>query len=139
MFRIIEKLERLENKDLILPELVKIGGLGKVYNIKQRKNIQGVKYNKYMMFSASNILVLVYKNKEGQMFFEISPLYPWFYKKPKKQREFVSFLQFIENYKPYVSFCIDENIAQEWKKDAQRMYTKINVEFKKLWDGSRKA
>lgn len=55
-------------------------------------------------------------NKNGDIYLEITPAYPWHFGDPKKNEKFVPYEEFIKNYKPLVILKIDKERAEEWLK-----------------------
>lgn len=80
-------------------------------------NSDGVKYwiglNHLLWSSLRNLTTWLY-NSQNKIFIEITPVYQWHFNNPKKDHIFVTYDEFMKNYRPCVIREISKEIAQEW-------------------------
>lgn len=60
-------------------------------------------------------------NKNGAIFFEITPLYKWHHSEPKKNEKYISYDEFIKNYKPLVIIKLENKVAKSWLRTVSRL------------------
>ena len=132
-------LKKTINNERIIPNSIEIGEMGKIYNIETKKKNWAIDcgYN-YGIFCGKNNTTFIYNNKAGEIFLEISPLYPWAYLKPKYRNQFISFVRFMKRYKTYALIQINKEIAKQWLEEVEGLYKKLNDEFNEFWYASRK-
>ena len=71
---------------------------------------------RYLVWSTSckyNISTWLYIKNE-KIILEITPDYPWTFVDPKSGENYITYDEFIKNYKPYVIREISREIAQQW-------------------------
>lgn len=111
----------LKNK-LNLPKNIKKGDFGKIFNndtytedddteTREREDI----FSKYWLFSRHKIQTWIYSYKD-EVYIEISPSYEWLFTEPPKDKNYISFDEFMISYKPHVLFYIDKKTILEWKE-----------------------
>ena len=71
----------------------------------------------------------LYNDKQGNIIFEITPFYPWFYKTKKTNPDKISYKQWIKDYKPVVKTIIPKENLKQWIKQADEFGKKYKVKF----------
>ncbi len=84
---------------------------------------------KYRVYSPSLIEdpnTWLYNDKQGNIWMELSPQYPWFYQDPDPQEGevFITYRDWMKTYQPYVIRTIPKESAKEWIKQIDDL-TKI--------------
>lgn len=71
---------------------------------------------KYLLWSSKKGLSTTWLyNKNGKIYLEISPTYKWHSLKPKKNdKDYITYKEFIKNYKPIAIIEIDKEVAKKW-------------------------
>lgn len=94
----------------------------------------------YLIGGTLDVDVWIYE-KEGKIFFEITPIYKWHYRDPEPEAEgYITFGEFIKNYKPYVIAELSIETVREWLRQVEYLQAlvKINYErYKNLSDEDR--
>jgi hypothetical protein len=84
----------------------------------------------------------LYSDHEGNIIFEITPSYPWFYydadEHPEKQPNYVPYEEWIKNYKPLVIKKIPRDVAEKWIEQADYIVKKIDENMAREREGSVK-
>ena len=65
----------------------------------------------------------LYNDDEGNIIFEIAPIYPWFSYDPKTEpvpEGFIPFEEFMKNYKPTLIRKIPVEVARKWAEQAKQ-------------------
>jgi hypothetical protein len=62
-------------------------------------------------------------NRDGKIFLEITPTYPWHFDNDEAEsnKRYILYDEFIKNYKPYVIRELSKKTAQRWLKQAQEL------------------
>lgn len=125
--RISELSNKLLNNQLVLPKFLQVGSLGRECNIEIRKNRNILIHcQDYWLFSTkyngAQTWIYTFNDK---IILEICPFYSFFDHEPKNHEKFVSFMQFMKIYKPYVVLTICRETLEEWKKIADEGIKKI--------------
>ena len=60
-------------------------------------------------------------NKDGDIYFEITPGYKWHFLKPKNNEKYISYGKFIKNYKPLVMVKLENKVAKIWLRTVSRL------------------
>jgi hypothetical protein len=96
-------------------------------NISQEEEFDWIG-QKYLLWSQRGIATWLYE-KEGKFILEITPVYRWHFKDPtpKEKGEYITYKQFIKNYKPYVVTEISADTIREWLE--QTKYLLSLIEF----------
>lgn len=73
----------------------------------------------YILFSTPesadpSLATWIYNNKNGEIVFEITPQYKWHFDDPKDGENFITYDEFINNYKPFFVTIISPSIAKKW-------------------------
>lgn len=122
----------LDNGAILHPKLTK--NLGLMHNeilLDRRKDVsyvaKGKKYRvgSYHFWSTPRSNATWLYAKDGKIFLEITPTYPWIFAKPTKNEKFYSFDEFVKNYKSILIFEIDKETARAWQKQAQEIVDTI--------------
>lgn len=71
----------------------------------------------------------LYNDENGNVIFEITPNYPWFYVTKKECPEKISYKEWIKNYKPVVKTIIPKENLKQWIKQADEFGKKYKVKF----------
>lgn len=70
----------------------------------------------------------LYNDKNGNVIFEISPFYPWFNEKnPQKNPEFITYSDFIKNYKIMVKTIIPKENLKKWIPQALKLKRSLGI------------
>jgi len=59
--------------------------------------------------------------KNKKFWIEITPVYPWHYKEPKKGEKFITYEEFVQTYKPIALIEISRETLDEWLKRVQEL------------------
>lgn len=80
----------------------------------------------------------IYNDKNGTIIFEVTPCYPYLFCDPAEEPDYVSYDQWIKDYKPYLVKTISTEVAQQWLEQANSIVEQIglNVERWKREDVS---
>lgn len=85
--------------------------------------------SQYLLWETLVVKTWLYE-KEGKIFFEITPAYKWFCRtiRPEEKESYVTFEEFIKNYKPYVITELSRETMRVWLKEVERLHvvTKAN-------------
>ena len=68
-------------------------------------------------------------NFDEKIYMEIVPMYPWSFDEPADNWNYVSFDEFMKNYKPYVFEIIDRKIAMQWQKQCEDILTSVDSDY----------
>ena len=60
-------------------------------------------------------------NKDGAIYFEVTPGYQWHFIKPKKSEKYITYGKFIKNYKPIAIIKIDEKVAKRLLRTVSKL------------------
>jgi hypothetical protein len=63
----------------------------------------------------------LYNDQDGNIIFEITPDYPWFYETKKTCPDKISYKEWIKNYKPTIKTIIPKENLQHWVEQAQEL------------------
>lgn len=66
-------------------------------------------------------------NDNGNIILEITPTYKWHYSKPAEEESFISYDEFIKNYKPLLTITIPKKVALDWLKQAENLLHEIEA------------
>jgi len=104
--------------------------------LPQEVNEKGKSYwvgKKYLLFSCnkSRITSWVY-NTEGKIFLELTPQYQWHFDEPEKGEKFITYENFVENYKPLIINEITKEAAQNllmWIQELRQIVEKNDSKY----------
>ncbi len=127
-------IQKLLNNEMVLDKSI-IGDPGIEWN-KYLKGIRGTKAtNEFYFFGNGHKQIplyfdgWLYNDKEGNVIFEITPFYPFHYETKKTHPDFITYKQFMKNYKPVVITIIPKNNLKQWIEQAKELKKKYFPEF----------
>lgn len=125
LFDLKNSLENTLNSKNRLSESINVGELGKYYNINTA-NQNSIKFNFsiFWVWSTRGIQTWLY-NKNNKIYLEISPSYPWLYSEPKENDKYITFDDFMKNYKPIAVEEINKSTAQQWINQCNEVINKM--------------
>lgn len=142
-----EMLEKVLQGDLILDESIK-KSLGyyqaQDYKKNNRKNLKYVATeaghrmwvgNYYHLFSSSDSYQQdswLYNNQDGDIVFEITPSYPWFFTAPREGEIVIKYSEWLKQYRPYVVRKISKEVVQNWITQLDKLVHKVTVNDERL-------
>ena len=88
--------------------------------------------NYYKPWSAGRC-TWIYNNEQGNIVFEITPLYPHTYTYKKRKRSYNYFLKWMQFYKPIYKQIISREIAQQWIDQANQIIAEIDKNTAELY------
>ncbi|MBP7854624.1 hypothetical protein KAZ82_01665 [Candidatus Babeliales bacterium] len=71
----------------------------------------------------------LYNDTDGNVIFEITPFYPFFYETRKTHPDFITYKQFIKNYKPTLKIIIRKENLTKWIIQAKKLKKKYFPEL----------
>ena len=63
----------------------------------------------------------LYNDKDGNVIFEITPFYPWHGESKKSNPDFITYKQFMKNYKPILKTIIPKENLIQWIAQAKEL------------------
>lgn len=63
----------------------------------------------------------LYNSDEGEIILEITPVYKWHFDDPETGEAYITYEEFMLNYKPILFRTISKAVAQEWVDQAQNL------------------
>ena len=84
----------------------------------------------HLVWSSRGIGTWLY-NKDSTILLEIAPLYKWHYSDPKKGEDFITYEEFIKNYKPYFILELNKETAQQWLNKTEELLTIMQQNYEK--------
>ena len=130
-------IQKLLNNEMVLDKSV-IGDPGIEWN-KYPKGIRGTKEtNKFYFFGNNHKQVppyfdgWMYNDLKGNIIFEIAPFYPWHGETKKSQPDFITYKQFMKDYKPVLITTIPKENLKQWIVQARELEKKYFPEFEKF-------
>jgi len=67
----------------------------------------------------------LYNNDQGDIILEITPSYRWHFFDPEEGENYITYEEFMQNYKPILFRTIPKEVAQQWLMQAEQLYAKI--------------
>lgn len=100
--------------------------LNSFQRVSSYKNIKSWIGKKYLMWETLSGASWFYE-KEGKFILEITPVYKWHSTDPtpEEKKEYVTYKQFIKNYKPYVVTEISQETIHEWLEQTKYLLALI--------------
>ena len=95
-----------------------------------KKPTQGSKYH---AFSNSHLKIKpylscwLYNDKDGNVIFEITPFYPWHGENKKSNPDFITYKQFMKNYKPVLKTTIPKENLKQWITQALKLKKSLGI------------
>lgn len=96
-------------------------------NLTYKTGSNGGKYwigSQYLLFSAYgnvNQNSWLYNDNDGNIVFELTPIYPWFYSDPGPGETFIKYSDWMKQYQPLLKRIIPKEVAQEWLVKLQEL------------------
>ena len=84
----------------------------------------------YLLWSPRGFSTWLY-NKNNKIIFEITPTYLWHHRDPKEGEDFITYEEFIKNYKPYFILELNKDTAQQWLNKTEELLTIINQNYER--------
>ena len=113
-------LQKKERKDLIYD--------------REKKGIQWVGYS-YVLFESSGSYgptTWLYNDEQGNIVFELTPVYPWFYSDPEPKKTFIKYSEWMKTYKPLLIRTISKETAQQWLKQIDELVEVVKKNDERL-------
>jgi hypothetical protein len=121
-------LEKALQNQVILPEGIDLGQIGRSYNLDIMYEISdAIDYSLFSVWSHKNSRTWLYNNN-NKMYLEVSPLYPWLYsdlEEAQKEKDFISFDEFMKTYKPIFFGEIPRASAEHWVRQCDKILESI--------------
>lgn len=130
-----QKLEKVLNEELILPDNIEIGNLGYRYNVTTYdEHHENFNYARFTLWSGglteSNLHAFIY-NRDNKIYLEIAPVYPWIWDEPTTNNDHISFNEFMKTYKSIAIEEINRTTIQKWIEQCNKILnTMITVQPK---------
>lgn len=117
---------RILNGEARLPDFLSVGTVGYQYNITTKSEGFSDLYSPVFAWSGKLMPTFLYE-KNGKIYFEISPLYPWLFENPKGDESFVSFEEFMKSYKSTIVEISDRSIIRKWLLQCENIFNTIEI------------
>lgn len=121
-------LKLLLANNLQIPKQVSPGSLGILLNNKINRVTRADLSNFWMWSSENNNGTLMY-NSNDKIYMEIVPLYPWTFVDPNPGDSYISFDDFMKQYKYYAFEPISKETAIEWHNQCEKILTMIGIKI----------
>lgn len=121
-------IKAINNKSKLSVGL-QVGNIGIVLNNNLNK-ITNIDLSQFWIFSSQEGIQTLIYNTDDKIYLEIAQTYPWFFRDPELGEDFITFEQFMKNYKPYVIEVIPKDIAIGWKKQCEYLLKNIDSTYK---------
>ena len=85
----------------------------------------GQNYEIWRTYNGTSPMVVtwMYNDVHGNIIFEVTPLYKWsFLPDDLQDPEFITYDEFVKDYKPLISRVISRDTAIEWLEQAMKVY-----------------
>lgn len=76
---------------------------------------------KFILFDSPELLTTWLYEKNKKFWIEITPVYPWHHRDPKKDENFITYEEFMKDYKPIALFEVSHETLKEWLKRVQEL------------------
>lgn len=120
-----ECLKKVIHGKLQLLSTAKTGTLGyTLNNILNEKQDDDISF--FWVWSSLNNIDTLFYNIGDEIYLEIVPAYPWTYQEPTAGDGYISFEEFMNNYKPYVVKNISVNTAIQWQRTCEDILKSID-------------
>lgn len=125
-------VEKLLNNEMILDKAA-IGDPGIEWNKYTNGYIGKKETNKFHFFGNSHKQIYpsfdgwLYNNKDGNVILEITPFYPWHHTRKKLNPNFISYKQFMKDYKPVVQTMIPKENLKKWIPQALELKRSLGI------------
>jgi len=121
LFSLNGSLRKAVSNTLLLPKTIAVGTAGYVFN-NMLNGVIDIELEHLWVWSMRGISTLIY-TINNTIYLEIVPIYPWTFSEPGGDN-YISFDEFMKNYKPYVVEIIPHETALQWIKTSEE-YLKI--------------
>jgi hypothetical protein len=74
----------------------------------------------------------LYNDERGNIIFELTPVYPWYYSKPGSGETFIKYSKWMKTYKPILTRTISKETAQQWIKQIDDLIKVVKKNDKRL-------
>lgn len=120
-----EALEYSLNNKIVLPDFIKTGNLGFYYNIDMyNEQPESVDYSYFWLWSIRGVQSWIY-NQNNKIYLEIGFSYPWLFVEPKQSDHYISFDEFMNEYKPIIIEEIDRDIVEKWLEQCNEIFNNM--------------
>lgn len=75
----------------------------------------------------------IYNNRAGEIVLEVTPSYPYFFCDPEDEPNYISYQEWIKNYRPYLITTISNETAQKWLLQAHEIINQIQANIQR-WE-----
>lgn len=122
---VLKKL--ISNKKQLLSGIKK-GSLGYVLNhvINEKQDDD---LSLFWVWSSREHTATLMYSVEEKIYMEIVPLYPWTFIEPSNEENYISFEEFMKNYKPYVFEVVDKSIAIKWQEQCEGILKMVDSDY----------
>jgi len=123
-----DRVKKLLDNKLLLSEI--IHDIGREYNEYYEGNIDNKGFMSYYFWGNSHKKIhpffnsWMYNDRDGNVIFEITPFYPWHHTKKKRDPKYVSYQEFIFNYKSTIKVKVPKYNLVKWIDIAKRLREK---------------
>jgi len=97
--------------------------------------VDGIDYwvgRKYGLWGCGSLAVWFYNNSDGEVIFEITPIYPGGFGNSDHRKQSISYDQWIQNYKPYLIRKISRNVAEQWLIQTNGILEQITENIRRM-------
>jgi hypothetical protein len=107
-------LEKSLKNELLLDRFLPIGSVGRTFSEKTFMEESNDIFSEYWVWSTPGGGQTWLYNADDKIYLEISQIYPWLFSDPKKDEVYVSFDDYIDNYKPIALVELQKSLVQSW-------------------------
>lgn len=123
-------LEKSLKNELPLDESFTIGRIGYFFSKKRYMNELEEKddiFSQYWVWSSpDNIQTWLY-NVDNKIYLEISPTYAWLFSDPQEDEHYISFDEYMNDYKPIALVELQESFVQSWINQCHDVLQKMET------------
>ncbi|MCX5922997.1 MAG: hypothetical protein NTU89_00345 [Candidatus Dependentiae bacterium] len=91
---------------------------------------------KYTLFETSHDIDTpaswLYNDEHGNIIFELTPVYPWYYSKPGSGETFIKYSEWMKTYQPILIRTISKQTAKQWLKQIDDLIKVVKKNDKRL-------
>lgn len=84
----------------------------------------------YLLWEIKGLDTWLY-NKDEKIFMELAPVYKWHFDDPETGEDYITYDEFIKDYKPYLIVEIDKKVAQQWLAKTEELMQIIQDNYEK--------
>jgi len=88
----------------------------------------GYKYEVWTTYAYADpyVYTWMYNDKNGNIIFEVTPFYKWsMQEREPEDLDFITYEEFMKNYKPLIHRVIPRDIAIEWLNESMKIYRSL--------------